>query len=79
MTSPDLTPLRPEDYYDLPEVGQSVRIRGLVSTTFLRRGETMVIRWTDFWADHVLRNYVDVIGMVEEPAASEYFPTMAEV
>lgn len=79
MTSPDLTPLRPADYYDLPDVGQSVRIRGLVSTTFLRRGETMVIRWTDFWADHVLRNYVDIVGMVEEPAASEYFPTMAEV
>lgn len=79
MTSPDLTPRAPEDYYHLPEIGETARIRGLVSTTYLRRGETMVIRWTPAWTERVLQNYVDVIGMVEEPAASEYFPTMAEV
>ncbi|MDO5730769.1 hypothetical protein [Corynebacterium sphenisci] len=77
-TSPDITP-RKRDYYHVPEAGQTARVRGLVSTTYLRRGETMVIRWTDFWTEQVVENYVEVIGMVEEPAASEYFPTMAEV
>lgn len=79
MTSPDLTPRRGEDYYHLPAQGDTARIRGLVSTTYLRAGETMVIRWTGFWTEMVLKNYIDVIGRVEEPAASEYFPTMAEV
>lgn len=79
MTSPDIRPKNITDYYNLPNVGEIVRIKGLVSTTYLRRGETMVIRWTEFWNDFAVRNYIDVLGFVEEPAASEYFPTMAEV
>lgn len=80
MTSPNTqTTPKISDYYHLPKTGETVRIRGLISTTYLRRGETMVIRWSDFWADFVVRNFVDIVGLVEEPAASEYFPTMAEV
>lgn len=79
MTSPDIRPKNITDYYNLPNVGEIVRIKGLVSTTYLRRGETMVIRWTEFWNDFAVRNYIDVLGFIEEPAASEYFPTMAEV
>lgn len=72
-------PTERRDYYHFPEVNTFVRIRGLVSTTYLRRGETMVIRWSPRWEEHVVSNYIDIVGMVEEPAASEYFPTMSEV
>lgn len=65
--------------YGFPSLGAYTRIRGLVSTTYLRRGETMVVRWTDFWAEMAIENYIDIVGMIEEPAASEYFPTMADV
>lgn len=70
---------RREDYYNFPQVGEVVRLRGLVSTTYLRRGETMVVRWTKFWEEHAVRNFIDVVSFIEEPAASEYFPTMQEV
>lgn len=66
-------------YYNLPTPGEYVRIRGLVSTTYLRRGETMVIRWSDWWSDLIVRNYVTVVALVEEPSASEYFPTLDAV
>lgn len=79
MTIPTPPSSRRRDYYHFPEIGEKVRIRGLVSTTYLQRGETMIISWTQFWEEFVLRNYVDILGMVEEPSANEYFPTMAEI
>ena len=79
MTIP--TPPSPNrrDYYNFPPLGQTVRIKGLVSTTYLRRGETMVVRWTQFWEEFAYQNYIDVVGMVEEPSANEYFVTLSDV
>ena len=78
MTSPDLNPT-PRDFYHVPQLGETARVRGLVSTVYLRRNEYMVVRWTDFWTEMVYKGRVSVVGMVNAPSASEYFPTMAEV
>ena len=79
MTIPTPPSRNRRDYYNFPPLGQTVRIKGLVSTTYLQRGETMVVRWTQFWEEFAYQNYIDVVGMIEEPAANEYFPTLAEI
>ena len=78
MTIPT-PPNNRRDYYNFPPLGQTVRIKGLVSTTYLRRGETMVVRWTQFWEEFAYQNYIDVVGMIEEPSANEYFVTLSDV
>lgn len=67
------------DFYHFPALGDATKIRGLVSTTYLRRGEVMVVGWSEFWEEMVLQNFVDVVSHIEEPSANEYFPTVAEV
>lgn len=79
MATPYPGERRTIDLYHLPTPGDYVRIKGLVSTTYLRRAETMVIRWTDWWAGQVEANYIDVMATVEEPSASELFPTVNAV
>src|SRR5699024_8268027 len=79
MTIPTPPSNNRRDYYNFPPLGQTVRIKGLVSTTYLRRGETMVVKWTQFWEEFAYQNYNDVVGLIEEPAANEYFPTLADV
>ncbi|NWO04224.1 MAG: collagen-like protein [Alteromonadaceae bacterium] len=79
MTIPTPPSSNRRDYYNFPPLGQTVRVKGLVSTTYLRRGETMVVRWTQFWEEFAYQNYIDVVGLIEEPSANEYFPTLAEV
>ena len=79
MTIPTPPSRNRRDYYNFPPLGQTVRIKGLVSTTYLRRGETMVIKWTQFWEEFALQNFIDIVGFIEEPAANEYFPTLADV
>ena len=79
MTIPTPPSSNRRDYYNFPPLGQTVRVKGLVSTTYLRRGETMVVKWTQFWEEFAYQNYIDVVGLIEEPSANEYFPTMAEI
>lgn len=70
---------RDEQFYRFPEVGETVRLEGLVSTQYLQAGESMVIRWSDYWRDLVLQDYVRITDFRATPDASDLFPTVSDV
>lgn len=46
---------------------------------FLRRGETMFVRFTPHIEWLIEHGWADLVDYLEQPAASQYFPTMEEV
>lgn len=70
---------RDEQFYRFPEVGETVRLEGLVSTQYLQAGESMVIRWSDYWRDLVLQDYVRITDFRATPDVDTLFPTVSDV
>lgn len=79
-------PIPPEN---APEYGVVVRIQGShalltadkdgTPTPFLRHNEQMLVRYTPHIEQLISHGWADLIDYLEYPAASQYFPTMAEV
>lgn len=65
--------------HDYPPVGQTVTIKGLVSTPYLHRNETMQVRWTDFWEAMADYGYIAPVQIEQNPDADRLFPTLSQV
>ncbi|QKY79975.1 tail protein [Gordonia phage Clawz] len=65
--------------HDYPPIGQTVTIKGLVSTPYLHRNETMQVRWSTFWEAMSDYGYIVPMQVEDTPDADRLFPTIAEV
>ncbi|WNM68789.1 minor tail protein [Gordonia phage Soos] len=65
--------------HDYPPIGQTVTIKGLVSTPYLHRNETMQVRWSTFWEAMADFGYLTPVSIDQTPDADRLFPTLAEV
>lgn len=74
---------------NLPEYGTYVRIQGLRSVLvadrdgqpmpFIRHNEQLVVKFTPHIKQLLEQGWADLIDFIEQPAASQYFPTMDDV
>lgn len=72
------TPVQ-EQSHDYPAIGASVTIRGLVSTQYLHRNQTMIVRWSEFWEAMADYGYIAPVSVEDNPDADRVFPTLKQV
>lgn len=65
--------------HDYPPIGATVTIKGLVSTPYLHRNETMQVRWSTFWESMADYGYIAPVSVDQNPDADRLFPTLSEV
>lgn len=75
MTAPPVYP-RGDQY---PPFGDWVTIRGTISSSYLERGQQMIVRWSPFWESMTEAGYVRPVDEALNPDVEARFPNVGDV